>query len=220
MSEKLTVKKIDFPAGRPVFEVSAIMDDPALKLQVNDIDNVNWPDSYPAKPKVSFRIAHNGREIFLKFNVEEEYTMALVDQDQGRTWTDSCVEFFIAFDDTGYYNFEFTCIGRCLSHFNVPGKKSESAPPELMSYIKRLSSLGMETFPERKGDNKWSLTVVIPVESFFKHRLVSFNRLGATANFYKCGDDLTVPHFLSWNPIDWPKPNFHLPKFFGKVKFR
>ena len=35
----------------------------------------------------------------------------------------------------------------------------------------------------------------------------------------KCGDDLTVPHFLSWNPIKTEKPDFHRPEFFGTVKF-
>jgi hypothetical protein len=42
---------------------------------------------------------------------------------------------------------------------------------------------------------------------------------GATlrANFYKCGDELQVPHFLSWNPIGVETPDFHRPEFFGKL---
>ena len=35
----------------------------------------------------------------------------------------------------------------------------------------------------------------------------------AKANFYKCGDKLPVPHFLSWKPINVPAPDFHLPCF-------
>jgi hypothetical protein len=38
------------------------------------------------------------------------------------------------------------------------------------------------------------------------------------ANFYKCGDETPEPHFLSWNPIDLPKPNFHVPQFFGQLE--
>jgi hypothetical protein len=41
----------------------------------------------------------------------------------------------------------------------------------------------------------------------------------ARGNFYKCGDSLSVPHFLSWQPIDNPTPNFHLEKFFGELDF-
>ena len=37
--------------------------------------------------------------------------------------------------------------------------------------------------------------------------------------FYKCGDKLQTPHFLSWNPIDLPKPDFHCPAFFGLLQF-
>ena len=36
---------------------------------------------------------------------------------------------------------------------------------------------------------------------------------------YKCGDKLQTPHFLSWAPIDLPKPKFHCPEFFGELVF-
>lgn len=38
------------------------------------------------------------------------------------------------------------------------------------------------------------------------------------ANFYKCGDDTPQPHFISWSPIDLPKPDFHAPQFFGALE--
>ena len=38
------------------------------------------------------------------------------------------------------------------------------------------------------------------------------------ANFYKCGDDTPQPHFISWSPIDLPKPDFHAPQFFGVLE--
>ncbi len=40
-----------------------------------------------------------------------------------------------------------------------------------------------------------------------------------SANFYKCGDKLTVPHFVTWNSIGTNKPDFHQPKFFGELYF-
>ena len=39
------------------------------------------------------------------------------------------------------------------------------------------------------------------------------------ANFYKCGDELQTPHFLSWNPIKIENPDFHRPDFFGTLEF-
>jgi Carbohydrate-binding family 9 len=39
------------------------------------------------------------------------------------------------------------------------------------------------------------------------------------ANFYKCGDKLAQPHFLAWNRIETPEPDFHQPAFFGDIEF-
>lgn len=86
-------------------------------LPVHTIGYVNWPDSYPYKPDVKFIIGHNNKEIFLRFFVEEQSVLALTSEDNGEVWTDSCAEFFISLDDTGYYNFEFNCIGTMLLGF-------------------------------------------------------------------------------------------------------
>ena len=36
-------------------------------------------------------------------------------------------------------------------------------------------------------------------------------------NFYKCGDATEMPHYLSWNPIQTERPDFHRPEFFGEL---
>lgn len=180
---------------------------------------VNWPDEFPDKPEVRFAIMHTGDHICLKFFVTEQYTMARVTEDNGEVWTDSCVEFFISFDDSGYYNFEFTCIGKALLGFRKEREKYEHASKAVMDSIIRMPSLGTEPFGERSEGQSWELAVKIPARAFFKHDIRSFDGMEARANFYKCGDKLTRPHFLSWQPIDNHKPDFHLEKFFGEVKF-
>ena len=74
----------------------------------------NWAAEYPYAPEVTFRMFHTGDYLMLRFDVAERYTAARVTEDNGRVWTDSCVEFFIAPDQGLYYNFETTCIGRLL----------------------------------------------------------------------------------------------------------
>ena len=74
----------------------------------------NWPAEFPYAPEVSFRMFHTGDWLMLRFDVAERYTAALVTEDNGEVWTDSCAEFFIAPDTGLYYNFETTCIGRML----------------------------------------------------------------------------------------------------------
>ena len=49
--------------------------------------------------------------------------------------------------------------------------------------------------------------------------LERFDGLQARGNFYKCGDGLPVPHFVSWAPIDTPNPDFHRPEFFDTICF-
>jgi len=39
------------------------------------------------------------------------------------------------------------------------------------------------------------------------------------ANFYKCGDKLTVPHYVTWNPVGTENPDYHQPEHFGLLKF-
>ena len=38
------------------------------------------------------------------------------------------------------------------------------------------------------------------------------------ANFYKCGDATSHPHWASWNPIG-EKLSFHKPEYFGEIVF-
>ena len=188
-----------------------------------EIGCVNWPAEYGYKPRVDFSAAHDSDALYIRFRVTEDCAKALVSEDQGPVWTDSCVEFFVSFDETGYYNFEFNCIGTALLAFRKEKPSPTVAPAEVMALIGRDSTLGREAFAERvetTGDRvNWELNVRIPKEAFFMHRFTTLDGVRARGNFYKCGDELSKPHFLSWAPIDWPSPNFHLEPFFGELEF-
>ncbi|MDH8701130.1 hypothetical protein M2138_000469 [Dysgonomonadaceae bacterium PH5-43] len=188
-------------------------------ITTNSIACVNWSETYPYKPEVKFAIAHDNTNILLRFFVKEQSVMAMVTEDNGAVWTDSCVEFFINFDESGYYNFEFNCIGAMLLGFRKEKNNATHADSSILHDIERHSSLGNTPFTEKQGEQEWELAVKIPVTSFFKHSIKSLSGLNAKANFYKCGDNLSVPHFLSWNPIDNPTPNFHLEKYFKTLIF-
>lgn len=76
------------------------------------------------------------------FKVDETSTMALTREDNEQVCNDSCVEFFLAVDDSGYYNFEFTCIGKTLLGFRKERPAAVHAPEDIMASILRYSSLG------------------------------------------------------------------------------
>lgn len=190
-----------------------------VSMPANMIDVVNWPAEYPSKPEVSFKIAHNGDSILLQYRVHENEILGVVSEDNGEVWTDSCAEFFISFDDGFYYNLETTCVGRALLGYRKIGASSEHAPLEIMRSIKRLPSLGDGKRNKEQGDFRWALTLVIPHTAYWKDDIETFSGLKARGNFYKCGDNLTIPHFVSWNAIDTPAPSFHQPGFFGELEF-
>lgn len=183
----------------------------------------NWPKEFPYSPSANFSIAHDGDALYIRFRVIEDCAAALVGEDQGAVWTDSCVEFFVNFDDTGYYNFEFNCIGKTLLAFRKEKPSPTVAPVEVMQLIERCSTLGNECFEERyldTGDKiNWELNVRIPKEAFFMHKFNTLSGLSARGNFYKCGDNLSRPHFLSYAPIDTPSPNFHIERCFAELNF-
>ena len=185
----------------------------------NAIDTVNWPE-YSYCPQVQFRMAYCDTAFLLQYKVKEQSVRAVASVDNGEVWKDSCVEFFVKPAGDGvYYNFEFNCAGTCLLSAGMSRYDRESAQPAFIAPIRRCPSLGRHPFSERKDETEWDITLVIPYTCLFRHP--DYSPAGETvhANFYKCGDDLTVPHFLSWNPIKTEKPDFHQSEFFGTVRF-
>lgn len=190
------------------------------KIAPNTIGCCNWPDLYPYQPKAEFRMFHTGDNLVVRYDVDEKYTMALVDEDMGEVWTDSCVEFFFQPYGKGkYYNLEATCTGRILLTRRSGRNDPTPASPEVLKSVLRYPSLGSGTFAETcKGP--WSLTLVIPASAYFEDDITSFHGFEGRANVYKCGDNLSTRSYLSFSPIKTEKPDFHRPEFFTVIKFR
>lgn len=212
----LTIPKLKIKDSSDTESIKTSM----IEVNKNEINTVNWPDQFPASPQVSFKIAHNGTHLFIHYFVKEDEILAKTIEDNGPVWTDSCVEFFISFGDSPYYyNAEFSCIGTALLAHRENKENAEHANRDIMKSISRYSSLDNKPFDKRQGDFEWDMLLVIPVSAYWKSGLSSFDGIKARGNFYKCGDSLTVPHYLSWNPILTSTPNFHKPDFFGELFF-
>ena len=178
----------------------------------------NWAEEYPYAPNVTFKMFHTGEKLYVRFDVEEGYTAARVAADNGEVWTDSCCEFFLSLDGEAYYNVETTCIGKMLIGYRATGQEVIHAGEDILSQVERHTSLGTESFEERVGENKWSLMLGLPTAIMHQHKVESWDGLKLKVNLYKCGDNLSKPHFLSWQPIDLPKPCFHCPPFFKAIE--
>lgn len=183
------------------------------------IDTINWKE-FSHLPETTFSVAHSGTEIYLKFRVREKWFVAEKLNDNENVYEDSCVEFFVSPGSDGiYYNFEFNGIGTCLMGSGTGRTDSKRVDPALISKIRRLPSAGRMPVSQKEDYFTWDLTVAIPVSVFFRH---SIDRLGGRrfmANFYKCGDRTKVPHYVTWNPVNTGKPDFHRPEYFGELMF-
>lgn len=193
----------------------------AAGISYTSISNVNWPNEFPYKPKVEFAAAHTGDALLLHYRVEEQSVRAVAVKDHEHIWEDACVEFFVmpVEADELYYNIECNCTGKLIVAVGEGRDGRKPAPAEVMRKIDRWASLGTEPFDVRNEPTKWEVALRVPITTFFKHKFESFEGLVAKGNVYKCGDNLPVPHFISWSPIKTENPDFHRPEFFGQMIF-
>jgi hypothetical protein len=98
------------------------------------------------------------------------------------------------------------------------GRADEVVPfgADEMRRIERQCSFPREAFEEKDGMYEWEVELEIPLDLIFRERKPVFPQV-LKVNFYKCADKTKKPHFLSWQPIHLPNPDFHCPQFFGEI---
>ena len=208
----------------------------ALKLTLS---HAPWSEQFPYKPEVNLHLAHDGRNMLFEWHVSEDCIRAEAQADGGHVWEDSCVECFLQLprsslplgsaknsstpqlpnSPTPYYNIECNCAGRLLVGYGPDRHHRELLPAEVMAAITREPSLGSEPRPLTDGHCEWTLGLSVPLATFIHDAMPTLSGMQARANFYKCGDCLTRPHFLTAFPIRLPKPDFHCPQFFQPIVF-
>ena len=207
-------------------EIGAAMDEAGVEY--NWIDVAQWPERNNGyNPEVRFRIAYSQQMLFIEYYVKEANIKALYSEDkESKPFKDSCCEFFFSPEcNNNYYNMELNCIGKGTFAFRRGGRKGPKIAygEEIMKRIFRYSTLGeapIETSVKENGKLfEWKLTVAIPLECFTETPMNELKGKTMRANFYKCGDDMPKPHFLTWNRIELDKPDFHTPDFFGALHF-
>ncbi len=176
-------------------------------------------------PRTQVKLRYNKDYIFVIFKVNDRYVKATEKMINGKVWLDSCVEFFFTpGPDTnrGYFNLEANCKGIFLLKYNL--KNSENSGFVSLEDCKKVKishSLNRNVEKEVAGPMEWSIEYSIPISVLRKYMAVDEPQPGAKwrANFYKCADNTSHPHWLTWAPVNYPRPKFHLPEFFGSLEF-
>lgn len=126
---------------------------------------------------------------------------------------DSCLEFFFSPEpgDMRYFNIEYNP-NRCL-YLGFGGERALR-----VRLIPKRDPFAPEVTRTPDG---WELRYRVPFD-FLRQFYPNFAPApGAEmrANCYKCGDLCAREHYLAWNSVDSPTPNFHRPQDFGRMRF-
>ncbi|MFI4910053.1 MAG: carbohydrate-binding family 9-like protein [Sedimentisphaeraceae bacterium JB056] len=177
-------------------------------------------------PVVKAKMAYDDDNVYVIFKVDDNYIKATTTENQGPVCRDSCVEFFFTPNSdtsTGYMNMETNCCGKILFYYQKErGVGAVKVADSDLEKIEIAHSLPYESITEEiKSPKTWTLEYRIPIEVIKTYTTVEKPESGVLwkANFYKCGDKTSKPHWLTWSFVDKPKPDFHVPNCFGTLKF-
>ena len=212
----LKIPKLHISQGETLFDRIKVINEGGLQLAINQ---VNWPYEFPKLLPVTVHVAHDNEKIYLYYQVQGEELRAINTKDFQSVWEDSCVEFFVQRKgEKSYRNFEFNVHGVLLASQRESKESAEKLSHETMSSIVRFTTIKHYYSAELEVSD-WTLYTEIPKQAIGFSIDEEMSHHSIRANFYKCGDETTESHFISWNPIDLPKPNFHVPQFFGELTF-
>lgn len=212
-------------AESPV-EINADWDKDVWK-KVEPIDIQLFMGEEPAhKPMTQAKLLYDDENIYVIFRVEDQYVRAVNADNPKIVCQDSCVEFFFTPGTDlkkGYFNIEVNCGGTMLFQCQVdPRGESQILKDYEGEGVEIAHSLPETVDPEIKEPTTWTLEYRLPYKAIEKYSEVEKPAPGVVwrANLYKCGDKTSHPHWLTWSFVDFPRPNFHLPEFFGTLRFK
>lgn len=179
-------------------------------------------------PRVEFKVTYEADALYVFFRVADRYVRVTRTDYNASVCRDSCVEFFVQpKPDKGYFNFEVNGGGTLLLYYiedPTPGpsgfNKMIQVPGSQGRQVEIYHSLPKIVYPEFDAELDWRVEYRIPISLFEAHVGPLGSLTGQTwrANFYKCADDSSHPHWASWSRLG-EKLSFHLPQYFAPIVF-
>lgn len=178
-----------------------------------DICEYVWGGTY--RPAAQARLVFvSGDGFYARLNCREASPRTVYRNFFDPVYRDSCLEFFARWNckSPDYVNIEMNSAGAMLAAVG-PDRERRRPVTDFLPAPFQIKALS-------KNDD-WSVTVRIGIEDLKKLTGLKEEMLvpGYTfwGNFYKCGDDTSIHHYGSWNPIALPAPDFHCPVHFGTL---
>lgn len=180
------------------------------------------------KPETRIKLSYTQEYLRVLFHVVDNYVICKYNKYLDPVCRDSCVEFFVQPSEThGYFNFEINCGGTLLLYYiedETRGTKQtfnkyEKVPWAIAKDIQIYSTMPPLTLEEITKPTTWTIELSIPL-SVFQHYIPNLSYEEGSqfrANFYKCADESSHPHWASWAPLE--QKNFHQPTSFRPILF-
>ena len=122
-----------------------------------------------------------------------------------------------------YFNMEINCGGTMLFWWHPENGTAIPVAPDDCRQIKIAHSMPKIVDPEITTPTTWTLEFRLPfsvVKRYFPGATPPESGGSWKANLYKCADDTSHPHWLTWSYVDHPTPKFHVPEAFGTLRFK
>jgi hypothetical protein len=186
------------------------------------------PESSDHRPATEVRLLYDDDHIYALFRVRDRFVLCTHTDYHGDVYKDATVEFFVKPKlDKAYFNFEINCGGTMLLSYNdgkgrMPDGSVDAThvPWEQASQVAIYHSMPKVVSPEIEDTVDWTVACRIP----FTLLETYVGPLGEVAgqewraNFYKCAEDNSHPHWATWSPVGG-KLDFHQPRYFGSIRF-
>lgn len=216
----ISIAKKEYILQKLGSEVKDISDDNFWQgIEEIKIKDFLWMQ-YNYKPEVIVKACYSNEYIYVRFLVfEKEVTVRYLNVGDP-VFKDSCVEFFINLfpkQTEEYFNIEMNAIGTIKMGYGIKRNRSYLTAIDLED-MKVVTSI-KKPIIGLHGSDHWKLYCAVPISLFEKITNRKFKGDEAIGNFYKCGDETEFKHYGMWNIINNPKPDFHLPEYFGKIIF-
>lgn len=191
----------------------------ALKnAEFYELSSYHWEAPVPYRPKAYATIGIINESLVAILKCYEAEPRAVLAERDAAIYTDSCLELFIApiSSRAEYFNVECNSKGAFLCEFG-DGKYNRA----LVSSLTGLSPLVESFFGEDSNGSFWGVKIEITkkfISDLYKiqKELINFNEI--KLNFYKCGDECEIPHYLAFSPVTTLPPGFHNPDCFATFK--
>lgn len=193
--------------------------------RIKEIPITNFMGPVPNfQPVVKAKMQYDEENLYLIYKVEDRHVRIQTDKFNGPVSHDACVEFFFSPDEEWplrYFNLEVNAGGTGLMAFQKDGTRTNVQEADF-KIVQIAHTLPKKLEQEVSEPVTWFLELKLPLRLLQKYSGVTKPAKGIVwkANFYKTSSRSSNPHYLTWSIVKNPKPQFHLPQFFGTLIFK